>query len=89
MNRSNVLAEIEVASDQVRLANDRLASTLLAVHDSKHWTDLTYADLALVMGVSRQAVQQRVLTLLQRGAGAKRRVGVVVHPEQLALDEKP
>lgn len=80
-----VLRKLTTLRRAVTDAQCDLEDFLLAVHDDKvRWQRLSYRQLASAMGVSRQAVQQRVLRLLT-GARRRRAAESGVDPNQLVL----
>ena len=80
-----VLRKLTTLRRAVTEAQCDLEDFLLAVHDDKErWQRLSYRELASAMGVSRQAVQQRVIRLLT-GARRRRAADQGVDPNQAVL----
>ena len=81
-----VLSDLGKLRDAVTMAEIDLEDYLLALHESGHWQQLTYAEMGAAMGCSRQAVQQRVHRMLDRAKDRRRRERQVVNPDQLTID---
>lgn len=82
-----VLRKLTTLRRAVTDAQCDLEDFLLAVHeDRQRWERLTYRQLAAAMGVSRQAVQQRMMKLLA-GARRRRAAAAGVDPNQLVLTD--
>lgn len=86
MTARKVIDHLARLTDAIDDATFELEDFIVQLVDSEHWTQLSWAELALAMGVSRQAVQQRVARLLARGVVRKaRREGE--DPNQMTLEE--
>lgn len=87
MTQAKVLGTLSKLVDEADFAMMRLSDFLLAVHDSHHWDDITYAEMADAMGVTRQAVNQRVHRLLQGHRYGVRLSRSDIDPNQLTIGD--
>lgn len=86
MSAQQVLRHLDKLGRAVNEATYELEQYLLDLTETAQWTQLSWAELASALGVSRQAVQQRVARLLANGIRERdRRLGV--SPDQGTLDD--
>lgn len=87
LSTSAALKRLALLTTNLDDARMDLEDFLMDLHDDEtKWNELTYAQMATTMGVTRQAVQQRVMRLID-GARARRGRKLLVHPEQLTLTD--
>lgn len=88
LNERQALNHLRKLGEDVDLANVMLGDYLLALEGSAHWQTISWADLAASLGVTRQAVQQRVARLLADGTRRRART-LAVDPNQLTIPLTP
>lgn len=87
LSDAQAMKRLQTLTNNLRDAECDLADFLCDLHDdSDKWERLTYAQLASVMGVTRQAVQQRVMRLINQSR-TRRNSAALVHPGQLTLTD--
>lgn len=86
LTNSQALRRLATLTNAVRDAQCDLDDLLLELHDDpERWETMTYATMASAMGLTRQAVQQRVMRLLE--SDRRRRVAPgLSDPNQLLID---
>lgn len=85
LSRPQAVARLRAHVTALHDARCDLEDFLLELAESEHWPELSWAEIASAMGVSRQAVQQRVARLIADGASRTRGGVQFLNPDQLEL----
>lgn len=86
LSDAQAMKRLRTLTNNLRDAQADLEDLLMGLHgDEERWERISYAQLAASMGVSRQAVQQRVGRLL--ASGQRRRAHLATDdPNQLMME---